>query len=753
MSRQPRRDATIVQNINGWNLERTLGSGGFGAVHLFRNEMTGQYIAVKQCRQGDELTDKNKSRWSLECQIMLQLQHPNLVRGLPLPEELSILASGDLPVLAMEFCELGDLRKVLNRPENCQGLPEFQVRTITRDIASAVEFLHQKRVIHRDLKPENVVMQKGDNRVVYKLIDLGYAKDLTKDSVCTSFVGTLQYLAPELFVNGNPKYTCTVDFWSLGNTVFECITGFRPFLHSQPPIKWLQAVSSKKPSHIGAFINERNEIEYFEKLPKPNHLCSLSQTYFEQWLRIMLLYDPQHRGGDIVGKGETQRRQCFELLDRIMKMKLIHIYSVVTNEVLSYPAEIDSGGVTRPMPLDSIATMIRGTTGIDPPNQELLTLTGSVADFSKDVANYSAQLEESLEKDRIDLFLFSRRNHDFPPEQRHMRPMPRQVQMILEHSDKENIYSDQVDTCKYVIYYCTQVSKDFGRLLEAHRAANMCLMREKSMFSASITQLKNDCSELTAKIEMFDMSVQTDLAELLNQQKTTGTFSKKMYDAWEARRTEVLQFSSLIDEMMQLEGDCESISSKVLEVQRSPFSKENVPLRLQMFQDIARKIYEDLRSLPHDMRHKASKTLEMVQCVQECMKESNQLTRDLYTHLSKVLRYKAEMQRLKLSARALQEKVNQDKDSILKHQKQRQKEIWKLLSTVTSQVAKRSVMASPTNPMNGGEPFMPEQNTRDSLTLREESSDVRQRLEELVSLMSIDSGNQKPYDWSFLSHK
>src|SRR6218665_3711613 len=44
------------------------------------------------------------------------------------------------------------------------------------------------------------------------------------------------------------------------------------------------------------------------------------------------------------------------------------------------------------MPLDSIATMIRGTTGIDPQNQELLTLTGSVADFSKDVGNYSAQL-------------------------------------------------------------------------------------------------------------------------------------------------------------------------------------------------------------------------------------------------------------------------------------------------------------------------------------------------------------------------
>lgn len=63
------------------------------------------------------------------------------------------------------------------------------------------------------------------------------------------------------------------------------------------------------------------------------------------------------------------------------------------------------------------------------------------------------------------------------------------------------------------------------------------------------------------------------------------------------------------------------------------------------------------------------------------------LTCDIYVVYSKVLRYKAEMQRLKLSARALQEKVNQDKDSILKHQKQRQKEIWKLLSTVTSQVS------------------------------------------------------------------
>lgn len=64
----------------------------------------------------------------------------------------------------------------------------------------------------------------------------------------------------------------------------------------------------------------------------------------------------------------------------------------MTNEVFSYPAEIDSGGKTRPMPMENISAMIKGTTGIDQPNQELLTFTGSVADFGKDVANYSAEI-------------------------------------------------------------------------------------------------------------------------------------------------------------------------------------------------------------------------------------------------------------------------------------------------------------------------------------------------------------------------
>lgn len=107
-------------------------------------------------------------------------------------------------------------------------------------------------------------------QLVHKLIDLGYAKDLDQGSVCTSFVGTLPYLvsvasvmhcsshyvfnqalfykstyvfqAPELFEC--KPYTVTLDYWSFGTMIFECICGFRPFLYHMQPVQWWVNVAS-----------------------------------------------------------------------------------------------------------------------------------------------------------------------------------------------------------------------------------------------------------------------------------------------------------------------------------------------------------------------------------------------------------------------------------------------------------------------------------------------------------------------------
>lgn len=94
---------------------------------------------------------------------MQRLDHPNVVQCFPTPDALRAGLQEEesrLPLLCMEFCNGGDLRKVLNRPENCCGLAQDDVLAVVADIAAALGFLHNRRIIHRDLKPENVVLQE-----------------------------------------------------------------------------------------------------------------------------------------------------------------------------------------------------------------------------------------------------------------------------------------------------------------------------------------------------------------------------------------------------------------------------------------------------------------------------------------------------------------------------------------------------------------------------------------------------------------
>jgi len=101
--------------------------------------------------------------------------------------------------------------------------PYHVVKPLIPALGSGIQYLHENKIIHRDLKPENIVLQNINGKVncfflvscllcltlhhvyiisqllfllqlVHKIIDLGYAKDLDQGSLCTSFVGTLQYL-------------------------------------------------------------------------------------------------------------------------------------------------------------------------------------------------------------------------------------------------------------------------------------------------------------------------------------------------------------------------------------------------------------------------------------------------------------------------------------------------------------------------------------------------------------------------------
>lgn len=189
------------------------------------------------------LTPKQKSRWKKEVDIMKIIKHQNVIGFKDIPSDLEkgLLKNNPtkLPLLSMEYCQKGNLRHLLQKPKNISGMEEREIRSILKDIASGLEHLHNLNITHRDIKPDNIVLQHCNHRkgnTVYKIIDLGYAKELNDSTV--SFVGTLHYLAPEIFEI--LKYDNSVDYWSMGIMTFEIICGVLPFLpHLSPPQRYV----------------------------------------------------------------------------------------------------------------------------------------------------------------------------------------------------------------------------------------------------------------------------------------------------------------------------------------------------------------------------------------------------------------------------------------------------------------------------------------------------------------------------------
>ncbi|KOC62820.1 Inhibitor of nuclear factor kappa-B kinase subunit beta [Habropoda laboriosa] len=346
--------------IEGWNLERVLGCGGFGIVELWVHT-SGKKLAIKICKKDTaQLTETQQKRWIHEVQIMKRLKHSNIIKGLELPFKHPN-DKVDLPVLCMEFCRKGDLRKVLNKVENCCGVSEKEAINVMKDISSAVEYLHSNNITHRDLKPENIVLQDEHNTISYKLIDLGYAKELGENSTSGSLVGTLNYVAPELL--WKQTYSCSVDYWSLGILFYELVTGTRPFLSNmQHTMSWMQHIRNKGYDDICAFKSE-GKIVFGQDIASPTNLSKCLKNKLVEWFKVVLQWNPKKRGKyDETG---TSKLVVFKLLHSILSKPIVYVFSASTYSFNGYEI-VDSSSIT------DLQSMIEKDTNI-PVNQQTLT--------------------------------------------------------------------------------------------------------------------------------------------------------------------------------------------------------------------------------------------------------------------------------------------------------------------------------------------------------------------------------------------
>lgn len=100
-------------------------------------------------------------------------------------------------------------------------------------IVLALGYMHGQRVLHRDIKPENLLL---DDTGQLRITDLGVSGELDEDGWCFSTSGTRPYMAPEVFMSGH-KHGVPSDYYSLGITLHQFLTGQRPYRATRSNLK------------------------------------------------------------------------------------------------------------------------------------------------------------------------------------------------------------------------------------------------------------------------------------------------------------------------------------------------------------------------------------------------------------------------------------------------------------------------------------------------------------------------------------
>ncbi|KAM3607826.1 uncharacterized protein V6R79_014630 [Siganus canaliculatus] len=204
-----------------WFLDfRVLGKGGFGEVSACQMKATGKLYACKKLNKKRLKKRKGYEGAMVEKRI-LEKVHSRFIVSLAYAFQTK-----DELCLVMTIMNGGDLKyHIYLVDENNPGFEEPRASFYIAQIIQGMEHLHQKRIIYRDLKPENVLLDNDGN---VRISDLGLAVELKEGKTLTKgYAGTPGYMPPEMLKG--EKYDMSVDYFSLGVTLFEFMAAKNPF--------------------------------------------------------------------------------------------------------------------------------------------------------------------------------------------------------------------------------------------------------------------------------------------------------------------------------------------------------------------------------------------------------------------------------------------------------------------------------------------------------------------------------------------
>src|SRR5437868_7877245 len=137
----------VGEQLGNYRLSRLLGQGGFADVYLGEHLHLGTQAAIKVLHT--RLAPDDLEGFRNEARTIARLEHPNIVRVLEFGIE------GGIPFLVMSYAPNGNLRQ---RHVKAVPLPLPTIVSYIKQVAAALQYAHDQKVIHRDVKPENMLL-------------------------------------------------------------------------------------------------------------------------------------------------------------------------------------------------------------------------------------------------------------------------------------------------------------------------------------------------------------------------------------------------------------------------------------------------------------------------------------------------------------------------------------------------------------------------------------------------------------------